>query len=144
MSMLQKSEPRNVLFICTHNSARSQMAEAFLNNLYPDQFRAFSAGTEPGTLNQNVVVVMSQVGIDISKNVPSNVNEFLDRQMDIVVTVCDGAKEACPVFPSSSVIHRSFTDPSSFHGSKNDVLEQTRGVRDEILEWVKEYFRPEA
>jgi arsenate reductase len=132
-----------ILFVCIHNSARSQMAEAFLNKIGSDHFEAESAGLEPGNLNQNVVEVMQEVGIDISGNKTKTVDELLERGIlyDTVITVCDAASaEACPVFPGAGKrIGWSFTDPSAFTGSKEDVLEKIRHVRDEIEEKIKAF-----
>jgi arsenate reductase len=135
-----------VLFVCVHNSARSQMAEAFLKKYGGDSFLAESAGLEPGKLNPYVVEVMQEKGIDISNNQPQGVFDLLQKgaQYDAVVTVCDGASaERCPVFPGMMKrVAWSFTDPSTFKGSKEEILEQTRKVRDEveqrIIEFVKE------
>jgi arsenate reductase len=133
-----------VLFVCIHNSARSQMAEAFLNYYGGDQFTAESAGLEPGKLNPNVVAVMQEIGIDISGNGTKSVFDLLEKGIsyDTVVTVCDAASaEACPVFPGAAKkIGWSFTDPSSFSGTKEEILEKTRQVRDEITEKIKAFI----
>ena len=129
---------QTVLFICTHNSARSQMAEAFFNKFFPNRFKAYSAGIEPTKINPHVVEVMAELGFDLSKNRSKSVNEFIGTQIDYVVTVCDGAKGACPFFPGAkNYIHRAFSDPSSFQGSEDEILKQIRRVRDEIQEWIK-------
>jgi arsenate reductase len=131
---------RKILFVCIHNSARSQMAEAFLNKYGSDYFEAGSAGLEPGNLNPNVVKVMQQAGIDISQNKTKSVFEMLkaDRKYDAVITVCDAASaEACPVFPGKvKRLGWSFPDPSSFSGTPEEILEHTQKVRDEIKETV--------
>jgi arsenate reductase len=132
---------QKVLFICTHNSARSQMAEAFLKKMMPDKFEVFSAGTEPGKINPYVVKVMAELGFNLSKNRTKSVTEFLGQNIDIVVTVCDSAKETCPFFPGAKkYIHHSFPDPSSFTGSDEEIFNQTRQVRDEIQNWVRDTF----
>ena len=138
---------QNILFVCIHNSARSQMAEAFLKRHAGKQFNAESAGLEPGELNPDVIKIMQEIGIDISGNKTQSVFELYkqDRKFDAVITVCDGASaEACPVFPG--LVKRfgwSFTDPSKFTGGQDEVLAQTRIVRDEIeqtvLGFIKEY-----
>ena len=134
-----------VLFVCIHNSARSQMAEAFLNELGAENFEAESAGIEPGTLNPNVIAVMQEAGIDISKNPTKSVFDILKagKQYDAVVTVCDAASaERCPIFPGKTKrIAWSFTDPSKFSGSKEEILEQTRKVRDEIKEKINGFMK---
>ena len=132
---------KRVLFICTHNSARSQMAEAFLNELFPDKFEAFSAGTEPGTLNSYAVEAMKETGIDISPNTTKSVKEFIRQRFDYIVTVCDRAKEICPFFPGGlNYIHQNFEDPSTFTGSHDEIMEKVRKVRNEIKNWVEETF----
>ncbi len=132
-----------VLFICTHNSARSQMGEAFMNALGKGRFVAESAGFEPGPVNPVVIEVMKEIGYDLSKNRSKSVFEFFKqgRLFDHVITVCDdGAEGECPVFPGiASRIHRSFADPSRFQGTHEEVLEQTRHVRDEIKARVEEW-----
>jgi len=133
-----------ILFVCIHNSARSQMAEAFLNHFGKGQFHAESAGIEAGTLNPNVVQVMQEVGIDICGNKTKEVFDFLKegKQYAAVVTVCDAASaERCPIFPGKTKrIAWSFTDPSQFKGTQEEMLEQTRKVRDEIKEKVTAFI----
>ena len=132
---------QKVLFICTHNSARSQMAEAFLKDRYPEKFEVFSAGTKPGKINPYVVKVMAESGFDLSKNKTKNVNQFLDSGIDFVITVCNNAKETCPFFPGAKeYMHHSFNDPSRFNGSEEEILEQVRVVRDAIKNWVEKTF----
>jgi len=136
---------RNILFVCIHNSARSQMAEAFLNKYGGDTFKAESAGLEPGKLNVNVVKVMQEIGIDISKNKTKDVLGFIkeNRKFNAVITVCDAASaESCPVFPG--IVKRigwSFPDPSSFSGTPEEILEYTRKVRGEIKEAVLDFIK---
>ena len=125
-----------VLFVCIHNSARSQMAEAFMNSLGEGLFEAESAGITPGQLNQNVVQVMKEVGIDISHNTTKDVFAFFKqgKLFNYVITVCDEASaERCPIFPGATHrLHWSFPDPSSFIGTPAEVLTRTRDVRDQI------------
>jgi arsenate reductase len=117
------------------------MAEAFLNAGYPEKYDAFSAGTKPGRINPYVVEVMAEQGFELSKNKTKNVDEFLDQDIDFVITLCNNAKETCPFFPGAKgYIHHSFPDPSSFMGSDEEILEQVREVRDTIKEWVEETF----
>ena len=127
---------KNVLFVCIHNSARSQMAEAFLNHFCNCDFNAFSAGLEPGRLNPVVVEVMREAGIDISTARTKTVDEILEsgRQFDWVITVCDEANaERCPFFPGGGErLHWSFPDPSAFQGGPEERLAKTRTVRDAI------------
>lgn len=125
-----------VLFICIHNSARSQMAEAFLNHFCPDFFKAESAGHEPGKLNPLAVEVMQEIGIDIRHKKPRNAHDaFMSGHLfSTVITVCDEASaELCMDFPGDSQRLRwSFPDPSTFRGTRQERLEQTRQVRDLI------------
>ncbi|MEO0235435.1 MAG: arsenate reductase ArsC [candidate division WOR-3 bacterium] len=135
---------KKVLFICTHNSARSQMAEAFLRHLYPDKFEVYSAGTKPGSLNPIVVRVMEEIGIDMSSHYSKGIDGFVGMEFDYVVTVCDSAKESCPFFPGAKqYIHKSFPDPSNIPGSEEEKLEKIRGIRDSIREFIEEFFGKE-
>lgn len=132
-----------VLFVCIHNSARSQMAEAWLNHLCGDFFQAQSAGLEPGVLNPLVVEVMKEVGIDISHKEPQGVFDLFKRgdRFNYVVAVCDGASaEKCPIFPGAlERIHWSFPDPSKVQGTKEEKLAQIRPIRDEIKKKIEEW-----
>ncbi len=132
-----------VLFVCIHNSARSQMAEAFLNQLGEGRFIAESAGLEPGELNSVVVEAMQEVGLDLSGNTCASIDDFLSRAEEFayLVTVCDEtAAEHCPTFPGDvKRLHWGFPDPSTFEGSFEDRLERTRKVRDLIQERITEW-----
>jgi arsenate reductase len=134
----------NVLFVCIHNSARSQMAEAFLNLISGGRFQALSAGLEPGRLNPVVVEAMREVGIDISGNPTKSVADMIQsgRVFEWVVTVCDEASaERCPVFPGGARrLHWGFPDPSSFQGTAEEKLAWTREVRDVIQSKVKAWY----
>ena len=140
-------EHKRVLFVCVHNSARSQMAEAFLKRTAGDRFSAQSAGLEPGRLNPVVVEVMKETGIDISGNATNSVYEFLQegRTYDYVITVCDeSSASSCPVFPGDCRrFHWSFEDPSGFTGTAEQILEKTRAVRDRIRLKIEEFVRTE-
>ena len=137
---------KKVLFVCVHNSARSQMAEAFLKQMAGDRFDVESAGLEPGKLNPIVVEVMKEVGIDISQNKTKSVFDFFKqgKAYDYVVTVCDESQAgACPIFPATAVtkrIHWGFDDPSSFQGTPEEKLEKTRLVRDKIKQRIIEWL----
>lgn len=132
---------KSVLFVCIHNSARSQMAEAFVNAQCGGRLHAYSAGLEAGRLNAVVVEAMREIGIDISENATKSVvdNEIRAREYDYVVTVCDEASaQACPIYPTRGArLHWSFADPSSFVGDADDVLWRTREVRDAIAARVR-------
>lgn len=128
---------KNILFICTHNSCRSQIAEGLVNHLCQDQFIAKSAGTEKTKVHPLAIEVMKEIDIDISYHYSKLISEFKDTTFDIVVTVCDQAHEACPFFPAKQVIHQSFADPSKLTGSKNEQMTAFRKTRDEIKEWIQ-------
>jgi arsenate reductase len=129
---------KRVLVLCTGNSARSQMAEGLLKNMAPEQFEVFSAGTKPVGLNPNAVSALSEIGIDISGNRSKSVDEFAGQKFDCVITVCDSAKESCPIFPGEGKrIHHSFTDPASVSPAEQPKL--FRRTRDEIEAWLKEF-----
>ena len=131
---------QTVLFLCTHNSARSQIAEAFLNQLCGDRFKAESAGISATQINPYVVRVMTEIGIPLTGHRSKSVAEFQGRNFNYVVTVCDLAKEQCPFFPGEVELNKSFPDPSSFTGTQEEILAKVREVRDEILEWVDKTF----
>lgn len=132
-----------VLFVCIHNSARSQMAEAFLKVLGGDMFDVKSAGLEPGKLNPIVVDAMKEIGIDISGNQTKSVFDFYKNGalFNYVVTVCDETSgEACPIFPGvSKKLHWSFADPSGLNGTYEEKLQNTRKIRDTIKEKIMEF-----
>jgi arsenate reductase len=134
---------KKILFVCIHNSARSQIAEALLNSACGDVFEAESAGLEPGKLNPLAIEVLREIGIDISKKDTRSVDAMLKSGVVFshVVTVCDEASaERCPVFPGSAKrLHWGFRDPSRFEGSWDERIAQTRIVRAEIEAKVKEF-----
>ena len=129
-----------ILFLCTGNSCRSQMAEGWARHLRADDIEAYSAGIETHGLNPNAVRVMQEAGVDISQQRSQHVDELLDVGLDLVVTVCDNARESCPVFPGTvRTIHHSFDDPPALaRDAKNEeeALNHYRRVRDEIREFV--------
>jgi len=137
---------RKVLFVCIHNSARSQMAEAFLNQMCGAEFAAHSAGLEPGKLNPIVVEVMREAGLDLSGNQTKAVYDFIKagEMFAYAITVCDQASaERCPIFPGATTrLHWSFPDPSSFQGTHEEKLVKTREVRDmierKVAQWCDE------
>jgi arsenate reductase len=136
---------KRVLFVCTHNSARSQMAEGLLRHYAGQYFEAFSAGTEPDSLHPLAVRALGELGIDISNQAPKSVDEFLSQDFDSVVTVCDQTKESCPVFPgAASQLHWSFEDPSRAQGSEHERLEVFRRVRDEIVARIRQFVSEQA
>ncbi len=134
---------KNVLFVCIHNSARSQMAEAFLNRKCPNEFVAYSAGLEPGLLNPIVIDAMNEIGIDLSHNKTKSVTDMLDRKLVFshVITVCDEASaERCPIFPGSGQrLHWSFPDPSALTGTTAERLVRVREIRDCIQRQIEQW-----
>ena len=136
-------EKKKVLFVCIHNSARSQMAEAWLNHLCGEFFQAHSAGLEPGTLNPLAVKVMGEAGIDISAKKTSSVFDLIKQRkfFNYVITVCDEASaERCPIFPGARErIHWSFPDPSKVTGTPEEKLQRVREIRDSIKTQVEEW-----
>jgi len=131
---------QKALFICTHNSARSQMAESLLNSLHGDEYEGYSPGIQATKVNPCVVKVMAEIGIDLSHQHSKSIEEFHGEIFDYVVTVCDHAKETCPFFPGKTILHKSFDNPSSFTGTEEEILEQVRRVRDEIRNWIANTF----
>jgi arsenate reductase len=124
-----------VLFLCTHNSARSQMAEAWLNALSGERYEPASAGTEATRVHPLAVRAMAEVGVDLGRHTSKALERFLDERWDWVITVCDDANEACPVFPGAAQrLHWSFNDPSRATGTDEERLAVFRRVRDEIRE----------
>lgn len=135
------TKPR-VLFLCTHNSARSQMAEGFLRSMAPDRFEAGSAGTEQTSVNPLAVRAMAERGIDISRHTSKRFEDVIAPPWDYVITVCDDANERCPIVPGSvKRLHWSFADPSRVTGDEEHRLSEFRRVRDQIRErltaWLK-------
>lgn len=137
-------DKKTILFICTHNSARSQIAEALINRYHTKAYIAYSAGTEPTLVNPYAARAMAEIGIDISKNKAKNVSEYRGRTFDYVVTVCDYAKETCPFFPGAKrYLHQAFSDPSTFVGTEEQIQSQFRRVREEIRSWIASTFGKE-
>ncbi|MFB3915366.1 MAG: arsenate reductase ArsC [Terriglobales bacterium] len=131
---------QRILVLCTGNSARSQMAEGLLRHMAGQRFEVFSAGTHPVGLNPNAVNVMSELGIDISAHRSKSVDEFSGQPFDYVLTVCDSAKESCPIFPGGGArLHHDFQDPAA--APADQQLGMFRRVRDEIREWLTEFVR---
>jgi arsenate reductase len=130
--------PIRVLFLCTGNSARSQMAEALLRSYGGTDFEVASAGTDPKGLNPLTIEVMAEAGIDVSKQQSKSLDRFLDQSFDYVITVCDRARDNCPTFPGDNErIHWSFDDPAAATGSHEQQLAVFRRVRNEISERLR-------
>ena len=138
---MKNSSKKKVLFICTHNSARSQMAEGLTRSIYGDNYDVHSAGTQPSKINPYAIRVMKEVGIDISQQRSKSIEEFRGQKFDYVITVCDQAKETCPFFPGVIIIHKGFKDPSQSSGTEDEILTEFRKIRDEIKVWIKETFK---
>jgi arsenate reductase len=130
---------QKILFICTHNAARSQIAEGYLNSRYGDRYEAFSAGSETGNLNPCAVRAMTEIGIDISGHHSKELAAFDGVEMDVLVAVCEGGR--CPVFPGAKkVLRREFADPSKLTGPDEEIMNGVRRIRDEICAWIDETF----
>ena len=138
---MQANKKLKILFLCTGNSCRSQIAEGWTRHLKGDQIEVWSAGVETHGLNQTAVKVMAEAGVDISRHQSKNVSDLLEIPFDYVITVCDHARESCPIFPRPvKKIHQGFDDPpflAKSAQSENEVLEIYRRVREEIRDFVK-------
>jgi arsenate reductase len=134
-----------VLFLCTHNSARSQMAEGFLRELAGDRFEVESAGTEQTRVNPLAIRAMQEVGVDLGGHRSKTLEQFLDQPWDYVITVCDSANERCPIFSGSARrLHWSFEDPSRATGNDDERLEIFRRIRDEISTRIEAWLAEPA
>jgi arsenate reductase len=131
---------QRVLILCTGNSARSQMAEGLLRNDAGDRFEVESAGTKPGHVRPEAIAAMREIGIDISAHRSKHVDEFQNQSFDYVLTVCDNAKETCPIYPGqTNRIHHSFEDPAAVLGSEEERLASFRRVRDQIRDYLRSF-----
>lgn len=132
---------RTILFLCTHNSCRSQMAEGLVNHYLGDRFKAFSAGTEATRVNPIAALVLTELGIDISHHYSKTIDEFRGVQFDHVITLCNSANEQCPLFFGGvHRVHIGFDDPSRYSGSPSEVIAEFRRVRDEIRKKLTGYL----
>jgi arsenate reductase len=132
------TEKGRVLFLCTHNSARSQMAEGLLRHLAGDRFEAHSAGTEATLVRPLAIRAMNEIGVDISEQESKTLERYLGEPFDYVITVCDDANEACPFFPGAkNRLHWSLPDPSSAEGTEEERLAVFRSVRDQLRDHVQ-------
>ncbi len=142
MTVKSTNDKKKVLFVCTHNAVRSQMAEALLNKIYGDRYTAFSAGSDPTQIDPVVISVMKDMGIDLDHSRSKGLDFFKDYAFDYIVTVCDHAQESCPYFPDWDVhLHKSFSDPSRFQGPADDKIKAYRKTRDEIKTWIEKEFK---
>lgn len=131
---------KSVLILCTGNSARSQMAEGLLRAMAGDRLEVASAGTRPSVVNPLAIQAMNEIGIDISSHRSKSVDEVSGRHFDVLITVCDNAKEECPVLPIVQKLHWSFDDPAAATGTDEEKLQEFRRVRDEIQARLKEFL----
>lgn len=130
-----------ILILCTGNSARSQMAEGLLKHICRRAYDIHSAGTNPSVVRPEAIAAMSEIGLDISGQTSKSVDEFAERAIDYVLTVCDNAKETCPHFPGATrVDHKAFEDPAAIEGSPDDVLAAFRNARDAINQYFADEY----
>jgi len=131
----------SILFICVHNSARSQMAEGIFRYYYGEKCDVYSAGSDPRGIHPVSIQVMAEIGIDIFKHKSKSLEGFEGQEMDYVVTVCGDNQDTCPFFAGGkNYIHQPFEDPSAFEGTKQDKIEQFREVRDELKKWLEQFY----
>jgi arsenate reductase len=134
-------DKKTILFICVHNSARSQMAEGLVNTLYADRFEAVSGGTMATRVHPGAIRAMAEIGMDIGGHRSKSIDEFEGRRFDYIVMVCDDKSSDCPYFPGGrEYIHHAFDDPAACSGTEAEVLACFRRSREEIHAWIKEEF----
>ncbi len=130
-----------VLFLCTQNAGRSQMAEGYLRSRYGDRYEAFSAGTNPTAVSRKAIAVMREIGVDISGHRSKSLNDLAGEQMDLAVALCSNASGLCPFYPfAEKTIHRNFPDPGKLTGSEEEIMEGIREIRDQIVSWIDSSF----
>lgn len=131
---------KKILILCTGNSARSQMAEGLLRHDAGERFEVESAGTQPSVVRPEAIAVMKEIGIDITSHRSKHLDEFENHPFDVVITVCDNAKESCPLYlKSARKLHHSFDDPAALQGSETERLALFRRVRDELRAYLKNF-----
>lgn len=129
---------KQILVLCTGNSCRSQMAEGYLRKFFGDKADVYSAGVETHGLNPRAVAVLAEDGIDISGHTSNQMDEYNHIDFDLVITVCDNAKDQCPFYPKKTVtIHHSFSDPAKATGTETQIMDEFRKIRDEIKAWSR-------
>jgi arsenate reductase len=132
-----------ILFVCSHNSARSIMAEAILRTKYGKHYEVDSAGTLPSSINPYTRLVLTELGISTDNLSSKSIEGFINKKIDLIVTVCDSAKENCPFIPGAKrLLHKSFQDPSKISGTDEEIMNGFRRVRDEIFDWIINEFNP--
>ena len=133
-----------VLFLCTENACRSQMAEGLINHDFPGQVQAFSAGVRATRVNPRAIQVMDELGIDISGQRSKSMAEFQDQEFDLAITLCDSAQKQCPLFPGAKrLLHMGFPDPAQAAGSEEEILQEFRRVRDALRQELGAFLRQE-
>lgn len=133
---------KNILVLCTGNSCRSQMAEGYLRFFAGDTVVVYSAGIETHGVNPKAIAVMKEDGIDISKHTSNNISEYRDINFDLVITVCDHAKESCPWYPTKAkMFHNNFPDPAKIKGNEEEVMSAFREVRNSIREYCNNFIK---
>ncbi len=131
---------KRILVLCTGSSCRSQIAEGYLKHFAKDKAEVYSAGIETHGVNPRAIQIMKEDGIDISHNTSNNINEYRNIDFDYIITVCDNAKEQCPVFPSKAkMFHQNFPDPAKATGNEDEIMQQFRNVGDEIKKFSKKF-----
>jgi len=134
---MEKSEKKKILFLCTGNSVRSQMAEGLMRHFRGDEFEVYSAGVEPKGINSLAIEVMREIGIDISHQRSKHVDEYREERFDYIITLCDQAAKACPLFPGEGkILHQGFLDPANVEENGEEKKKIFRKVRDEIKEFI--------
>ena len=140
-----EKKKKRVLFLCTHNSCRSQMAEGLLRHHGGKQFEVFSAGTSPSRVHPMAVEVMEEQGIDLTGQRSKSIDEFLGQDFDLIVTTCDDARETCPVFPGQAeMLHWGLEDPAGAEGSREEKLKVFRRGRDELEKLIRYHLLPDS
>src|SRR3982750_1429242 len=133
---------KRILVLCTGNSCRSQIAEGYLKHFAGDKAAIYSAGVETHGVNPRAIQIMKEDGIDISNHTSNNINEYRDIDFDFVITVCDNAKERCPIFPSKAIkFHQNFPDPAKAKGTEEEIKDQFRQVRQMIKDYSYQFVK---
>lgn len=133
---------KKLLFLCTGNSARSQMAEGLMRHFRGDEFEVFSAGVEPKGVHAKAIEAMREIGVDISRQKSKHVGDLPTKEFDFIITLCDHAAQNCPLFPGTGKrMHHGFSDPAAVQGSEQDVWEAFRKVRDELKQFILSFER---
>ena len=136
------SAKKNILVLCTGNSCRSQLLHGYLEQLLGDRTVVYSAGIETHGLNPRAVRVMAEDGVDITRHTSNHVDEYTAVPFDYVLTVCDHANEACPIFPSTAIkLHHNFPDPAKATGTDEEIMQQFRAVRDQVKAYAQDFVR---